>query len=45
MPGADNVMKGCPSEGCLWLLRTGPAVGGGGAAKEQARPGEALAPI
>lgn len=41
-PGADIVEKGCPSEGCLWLLRTGPAAVG---EQERAgRPGKGLGP-
>ena len=28
VPGADKGLKGCPSEGCLQFLRTGPAAEG-----------------
>lgn len=41
-PGADIVVKGCPSEGCPWLLRMGPAAVGG-QQKSRHTPQRALA--
>ena len=33
VPGVDKGLKGCPSEGCLQFLRTGPAAAGAGQRK------------
>lgn len=43
VPGVDKGLKGCPSEGCLQFLRTGPAAVGAGQRKtrhtrERTRP-------
>lgn len=41
VPGADLGLKGCPSEGCLQLLRTGQAAVGAGS-KSPGTPGKEL---